>query len=141
MTYATQTDLVDRFGEAELAQLSDRAAGVVLDTTVINRALADADAEIDTYLATRYALPLASVPAVLPRLAADIARYRLFDDRVTEAVRTRYQDAVGLLKRLASGDVLLDGAAATPPAAASGSVGVASRAPARVFDADALAGY
>jgi len=140
MTYATQTDLVERFGEAELAQLSDRESGVVLDTAVITRALADADAEIDAYLATRYALPLASVPAVLPRLAADIARYWLFDDRVTDAVRNRYLDAVSLLKRLASGEVRLDGAT-TPPPAANGSVGVASRAPARVFDADALSSY
>lgn len=140
MTYATQADLTDRFGATELAQLTDREAGQVIDTAVLNRALADADAEIDSYLATRYALPLASTPVVLVRLAADMARYRLHDDRVTEAVRQRYQDAVSLLKRLASGEVLLDGAA-TPPAVATGSVAVSVRAPTRVFGADELASY
>lgn len=140
MTYATQADLTERFGSVELAQLTDRASGQVIDTAVLDRALADADAEINSYLATRYALPLATTPTVLVRLAADMARYRLFDDRVTDAVRQRYQDAVSLLKRLASGEVRLDGAN-TPPEPAAGSVAVQVRAPCRVFSADALSGY
>lgn len=140
MTYATQSDLTDRFGAVELAQLTDRTNGAVVDVAVLGRALADADAEIDSYLATRYTLPLASTPPMLVRLAADIARYRLFDDRTTEAVRQRYQDAVSLLKRLASGEVRLDGAA-TPPPAAGNAVAVQVRAPARVFDAAGLQSY
>lgn len=112
MTYATQADLVDRFGELELAQRTDRTNGTVIDTVVLGRALADADAEIDSYLATRYTLPLASTPVVVTRLACDMTRYRLYDDGVPETVRVRYQDAVSLLKRLASGDVQLAGMAA-----------------------------
>lgn len=138
--YATQADLTDRFGAVELAQLTDRDSGQVIDTAVLDRALADADAEINSYLATRYALPLATTPTVLVRLAADMARYRLYDERVTDAVRARYQDAVSLLKRLASGEVRLDGATLQPEPA-SGSVAVTVRAPARVFGSDALAGY
>lgn len=111
MTYATQADLVDRFGEQELQQLTDRTNGAVIDTVVLGRALADADAEIDSYLATRYTLPLASTPVVLTRLACDMTRYRLYDDAVSETVRVRYQDAVSLLKRMSSGDVLLVGMA------------------------------
>lgn len=111
MTYATQTDLVDRFGELELAQLTDRATGAVVDTVVLGRALADADAEIDSYLATRYTLPLASTPVVLTRLACDMTRYRLYDDGMPDTVRQRYEDAVSLLKRMAKGDVLLVGMA------------------------------
>lgn len=109
MTYATLADMVDRFGETELVQRTDRVDCGTIDTVVLERALADADAEIDSYLATRYALPLASTPAVVNRLACEIARYRLFDDGVPETVRVRYQDAVSLLKRLASGDVVLAG--------------------------------
>lgn len=140
MTYATQADLTDRFGATELAQLSDRESGQVIDIAVLGLALADADAEIDSYLATRYALPLPSTPAVLVRLACDIARYRLYDDRTTEAVRNRYTDAVALLKRLASGEVLLDGAP-TPPTANPSTVSVAVRSPERLFSAQALASY
>lgn len=112
MTYATQTDLIERFGELELAQRTNRVDGATIDTVVLGRALADADAEIDSYLATRYTLPLSSTPPVVNRLACDITRYRLFDDGVPETVRVRYLDAVSVLKRLASGDMLLEGMAA-----------------------------
>ncbi|MDP3652422.1 MAG: DUF1320 domain-containing protein [Rhodoferax sp.] len=112
MTYATQSDLVDRFGEAELAQRTNRVDGLTIDTAVLGRALADADAEIDSYLTKRYALPLASTPLVLTRLACDITRYRLFDDGTPETVRLRYEDAVSLLRRFSSGDVQLAGVAA-----------------------------
>lgn len=141
MTYATQSDLTDRFGATELAQLTDRTNGLVIDTTVLGRALSDADAEIDSYLASRYTLPLASTPVVLVRMAADIARYRLFEDHATTAVRQRYEDAVSLLKRMATGDVQLAGS--TPLVAATSGRGnaVATKAPARVFSTDALSGY
>lgn len=140
MTYATQTDMTDRYGAVELAQLTDRSAGLVINTTVLGRALSDADAEIDGYLATRYTLPLATTAAVLVRLAADIARYRLYDERVTDAVRTRYEDAVSLLKRLSSGDVQLAGASPVPVVGGSGN-SVATRSGAKLFDSASLASY
>jgi len=112
MTYATQIDLVDRFGADELAQRTNRTDGLTIDTVVLERALTDADAEIDSYLAARYTLPLSSTPVVLNRLACDIARYRLYDDGTPATVRQRYEDAVSLLKRMANGDVQLAGMAA-----------------------------
>lgn len=131
MAYATQNDLEDRFGVPELAQLTDPVAGTTINATTVARALADADAEIDARLAVRYALPLASVPAVLVRLAADLARYFLWDARASEQVRHRYKDAVALLDKIASGAVELP--AATPLPAAAGAVAVAASAPARQF--------
>jgi phage gp36-like protein len=117
MTYATQADMVDRFGETELSQRTNRVDGTTIDTTVLGRALADADAEIDGYLAGRYALPLATVPTALVRVACDVARYRLYDDGITDVVRQRYEDATSFLKRISSGDVVLgDLAAATESA-------------------------
>lgn len=140
MTYATQSDLVDRFGLEEIAQRTDRLNGANIDAVVLGRALADADAEIDGYLATRYQLPLASVPVVLTRLAADMARYNLCNNGVPETVRQRYEDAVSLLKRLASGDVQLAGI--TPVVAVGGSGNaVATRVPDRVFSATQLQNY
>ena len=140
MTYATQTDLVERFGFDELAQRTNRVDGLTIDTVVLGRALADADAEIDGYLATRYTLPLASTPAVLVRLAADLARYQLCGDKVPDSVRQRYVDAVVVLKRLATGDVQLAGIAAVPAAGGAGNA-VAARAADRVFGPAQLAGY
>jgi len=140
MTYATQADLTDRFGATELAQRTDRTNGTTIDTVVLGRALADADSEIDGYLATRYTLPLASTPPVLNRLACDMARYRLYDDGVPETVRVRYQDAVGLLKRMASGEVQLAGIAPVAVAGGSGNA-VATRTESKQFDALALSSY
>lgn len=136
MPYATQPDLVTRFGTAELAQLTDHVAGATIDTAVIARALADADAQIDLALRKRYTLPLASVPEVLVRLACDIARYLLWDVRANEQVRTRYKDAVALLDRIAAGDVLLGDALVLPPATAG--VAVVARSPARQFSSSLL---
>lgn len=105
MPYATQADLVERFGETEIIQLSDRDRTGAIDSAVVTAKLADADAEIDAYLATRYTLPLASVPTVLKRVACDVARYHLFDDRVTDDVRRRYEDALKFLQAVAKGTV------------------------------------
>jgi phage gp36-like protein len=136
VTYATQQDLVDRFGAAELAQLTDPVAGTTIDATVVARALNDAAAEIDTRLAARYALPLASVPTVLVRVAADLARYYLWDARATEQVRNRYKDAIALLDKVGSGAVMLAGAELLTPA--SGAVAVAARNPAPQFSSALL---
>ncbi len=129
--YATLADLTARFGEQEIIQLTDRAnppAGTA-DQAVADKALADADAEIDVYVGAKYALPLPSVPDVLRRLCCDIARYRLYEDRATDEVRMRYEDALGLLDRIARGVVSLG--IAEPPAPATG--GVAFTAPERVM--------
>lgn len=116
MTYATQQDLVDRFGATELLQLSDRANTGSIDAAVVAKALADADAEIDSYLAARYTLPLASSPEIIVRLAADMARYFLYDDRATDQVGKRYEAAVKLLRAISSGaaSIGVDSANAQP---------------------------
>ena len=139
MTYATQQDLIDRFGPEELSQLTDRGSGTVIDASVVNRALADADAEIDGYLATRYALPLSSVPGILQLVACNIARYRMLGESTTDEARNRYADAVRWLKGLATGTVQLPGAAGLTPAV--GSVAVAQRSPDPLFGSDTLASY
>lgn len=121
MPYATQQDLVDRFGETEVIQLSDRTgtAGAI-DVAVVAAKLADADAEIDGYLAGRYSLPLVPVPLTLQRIACDIARYHLYDDRVTETVAARYAAAIKFLTAVSKGDIQLgvDAGGEAPPSAA-----------------------
>ncbi len=139
MTYATQQDLVDRFGNDELIQLTDRDNTGAIDAMVVSRALGDADAEINGYLAAQYTLPLASVPAVLVRLACDIARYQLSADRVTESVRDRYKDAVAFLKSLSKGEAQL-GVETGQPAQPTES-GVAFTGPGRVFNREMLRDY
>jgi phage gp36-like protein len=105
--YGSQADMEDRFGTEELIQLTDRTGSGVIDAAVLNRAIADADAEIDGYLASRYKLPLAETPPALTRIACDIARYLLYDDAVIDSVKDRYDNAVKFLRGVARGDVSL----------------------------------
>lgn len=111
MGYCTSQDMQDRYGIEELIQLTDRpdpqtrAYSGVINTTVLDRAIADASAEVDGFLAGRYSTPLDPVPAALVRYACDMARYYLYADQPTENVRKRYEDARSYLLKMAKGEI------------------------------------
>ena len=109
--YIDAQGLVDRFGKEELIQLTDRVNALRIDTVVINRAILDACAEIDSYLSgAGYVVPVVVVPSVLVRIAGNIVRYRLYDDtpsggdRKTEW-RLRYEDELKVLDLIRKGDL------------------------------------
>ncbi|EKE75189.1 gp436 family protein [Gallaecimonas xiamenensis] len=105
--YAALADMQARFGEVELVDLTDRTGTGAIDQAVLDNALDDAAATIDGYLGARYPLPLATVPAVLTRVACDLARYYLYDERATEAVTKRHDDALKMLRSIGDGTVTL----------------------------------
>ncbi len=120
MKYANVQDMISRFGEVEMTQLTDRfepPSGAYVSET-IEQALNDADAEIDAYLAARYALPLAVVPDILKRSACDIARYLLHGPSVTDEVTARYNRVVAFLKSVSRGEAVVgvDGTTGASPA-------------------------
>ncbi len=133
MPYATSLELVVAFGAKELAELStperfdvvtqerlelaiegtapvtgdadENALEAAIDA--INAALAVADSIVDSYIATRYTLPLAVTPVSLRKRTLDLARYELMDQRATESAEKRRDDAIAWLKGIAAGTVLL----------------------------------
>lgn len=109
MPYATQQDIIDRYGQEDLLVVADRDNDGNVDPDVVDEALADATAEIDTWLAAKYDLPLPSTPSVLVRLCVDITIYRLSSEAglASEMRRQRYEDAVRLLKGIAKGEASL----------------------------------
>lgn len=121
MSYATAADLETRFGEAEIDQLSWR--GLASDPDVVLAALADADNEIDGYLAVLYQLPMELVPPLIVRIACDVARFRLWKDGASESVRQAYEDAVAALRGIAAGKIRLPVAGLEPAAFAGASPG------------------
>ena len=143
MTYVTKQGLIDRFGEQELVQLTDRTNIPVstVDDTVVERAIADASAEIDGYLAKVLQLPLTVVPDVLGKKAADIARYFLYGDRADKEsqVTRSYNEALRWLENVSKGLVQLTDGPETPAAAGGGQV--QASAPNRVFTRDSLRGF
>jgi len=118
MNYATVDDMLARFGERELVELSDPDNAAVKRPRV-QRALADAQAFADGYLGQAYRLPLAGClkppvrkgaseqrvpPPQLTRMVCDVARYYLHNDLAPEhEVYRRYQDAAAQLKAIAQG--------------------------------------
>ncbi|ETR79290.1 hypothetical protein X566_01505 [Afipia sp. P52-10] len=128
MTYASQAELEERYGQPMLIMLTDRAdpPANVIDAAVVVRALEDADAEINGYLG-RYKLPLSATPPLVRNLALPIAVYKLHRDAVSEKVRRDYEDAVATLKLIATGTVRLDVAGVEPPAAVGSGVRITDR--------------
>lgn len=106
--YATPTELIAAVSDPQL--VADLTGASEPDIAAITRALESASSEIDSYLATRYILPLATVPDRLRELCIDIAFYKLLNFRPLgdiEDTRRRYTDAIKFLERLADGKVSL----------------------------------
>ena len=117
--YATTVAMISRFGERDLQLLTERENSMPgeINLPVLEQALTDASAEIDSYLAGRYQLPLSNAPDVLERNCCDIARYLLLGDRAPEQVEKRYQAVVKWLTLVSKGDIqlgLADGEAVEP---------------------------
>ena len=144
MSYATPTDIINRYPNRDLVQLSNEDPTITtVNTTVLQQALSDASAEIDGYLGGRFTLPLTDPPAVLSRLASDVAIYRLQALRPLHDLadaRKRYDDAIAMLTKVASGEltlgIALDG---HETAIAQGAEIV--EGPARVFNRNTMKGF
>jgi phage gp36-like protein len=130
--YCTEAQFEARFGEREYADLLSSGHAYA-------QAENDAASMIDGYMASRYTLPLASVPGIVTGWAADITRFKLWDQRAPEEVRKRYEDAISQLRDLAAGRLSLPPDAAGVPVAAG--VAFDGYAACRVFSADTLAGF
>lgn len=117
MAYATLQDLITRFSERRLIQLTDRfdPPAEVVDESVTAEALTHAADMIDGYVRGSYALPFAQVPPILNGLACDIAYFRLFQEPTDEA-RKRYDDAIRTLRDIGAGKIKLpvEGGAEAP---------------------------
>lgn len=121
MPYALPADLITSFGVAELIQQTDLTGSGEYNADTVARALTDASALIDGYVASRYSLPLAATPALLVTLCCDLARYALYVDAVPDIVQARRDQAVASLRDIAAGRVRLDaGQGSDTPAAPSG---------------------
>lgn len=124
MNYATVQDMIDRFSERELIELTDPDI-VAVQVSKAQRALDDAQAFADGYVGRVYRLPLAGcakpapvpgnpgavdyvAPPQLTRIACDVARYYLYDDLAPEhEVYLRYKAAERELTALAEGKAVL----------------------------------
>jgi len=135
MAYGTQSDLLKMISQEELAALT-ADAGEVPDGAVVEEAIRQAEAEIDSYLGTCYTVPFSPVPAQIKALCLDLAIYRLYSRRsVVPAVRRqRYDAAVSFLKEAAGGGAVVEGVDGPAPGGSREVVEVSSAS--RVFSRD-----
>jgi len=139
MSYCTEQQLIDRFGEQELIQLTDYDNVDAINNDTLSRAIADAAAEIDGYLAERYTTPLASVPARIADIAASLVRCRLYTHDIPDEVAEGCKTARRWLEGVAMGKWPVPGLAEKGGAETTGSPQVS--APGRVFTDDTLKGF
>ncbi len=109
MAYCSQSDLLTMISQEELAELT-ADLGDLPDPFVVAEVIAQAEAEIDVYLGSRYALPLTPTPPRLKALAVDMTIYQLYSRRsaVPAVRRERYAAAVAFLKAVAAGNLSLE---------------------------------
>lgn len=111
--YATTQDIIDLYGRefVEVVALRPDEASLTEPATAaaITDALAQATSEADSYIAQRYATPVANRPRVLEVHVINIACHHLAatQDRMTEIIRQRYEDAMRWLKDVAAGKAKL----------------------------------
>lgn len=141
MSYASLAQLVGRFGERLLIQLTDRATPStgVIDAAVVAQELSNTDAVIDGYLAGRYALPLGSTPPLLADLALAIAIYKLHPFAPDPKIVDDYKDAVATLGKIATGTVRLPLAGLEPQS--GGAAGVVTIDRERPLTPESLTGF
>lgn len=108
MTYATRPAYQTEFEASELTQLESGRPGA------FEQCAQDADGEINSYLATRYAVPVLPAPKPLIAVALDITRFRIHDERASDLVVKRYERAVSWLRDISAGKAALIADDGTP---------------------------
>lgn len=108
--YSALADILERLPQDVLIDLTDDDGAGTVDESVVTRAIADADAEIDAYVGKRHNLPLAKTPDILRRLSVELAIGNLYSRRAAgtpDEWRNRAKDATRLLRDIADGRVSL----------------------------------
>ena len=112
--YATQQDLIDRYGTPRLVQLTDIGLPQTgeINATVVAGRLADASAEVDGYFGARVAVPMAAPVAPMVRLVTTrIAYALLLGAAASDTDRADLADARKYLMAIARGEIPLPSAA------------------------------
>ena len=142
MPYSTYNDIKKMIPELALINLTDDTDTGVANQDDIAEAIAQADAEIDTYCGARFHTPFAAVPDVIRKTSVDIAIYNLYSRRAEKIPETRvdrYKNAVRILEHISKGEISI-GIDPEPAKSSHGSPESNKRLNDRVFTRDRLRG-
>ena len=114
MGYITNDDIKTRLGTTTYLQLTDDDGNGSAAAGVVDEARLGAEGELDSYMATRYTVPLdlsgePALAAVIKSFALDLAVYRLHSRRtpIPSDISKRRDEATTWLNRVALGYVQL----------------------------------
>ena len=150
MSYSTRAQVREMIKDDALNAIigdtfiEDPAEREELVGPIIDAAIGDADAEIDGYLAKRYALPLSPAPKAVNKFSKDIAVYNLFsrigivESSDQKTYLNRYNSAIKFLTLVAEGKVSLGAESDDPATSAATGFSVTSNP--RLFSRDRMRG-
>lgn len=107
MAYADISDVFKRY--PLVSNVVGSGTNLVASADVSSIYIADSESLVNAFLSSRYVIPLVSEP-MLTWLTADIAIYRLFEDklpRFPDAVEKRYLNVMSMLWQLQNGKLNL----------------------------------
>lgn len=113
MPYIQLQDLLDELGEDILVQLTDDLDAGEINEIIVSKAIASAEGTFESYIRTRYSLPVPATQLVKSRIL-NLAIYELyrkratFDDGVFKVKKTAYDETISLLKDIQKGVAALD---------------------------------
>lgn len=143
MPYSTLTDIKKLISEVTVNQLTDdEDTGAVVESRV-TEAIAQADAEINSYCGGRYTVPFSTVPDIVKKISVDIAIYNLYSRKVEEIPETRadrYKNAIRQLEGISKGIISI-GESPEPAAISEGGVETNKTESDRTFAKDTLSGF
>jgi phage gp36-like protein len=133
MAYVTNEDIEAWLGSEAYIALTDDSGTGSADTTKVVEARLGAEGEANSYLSTRYAVPVdvssePEIEAVLKSFVVDLVSYRLHSRRppVPDDVVRRREEAITWLSRVASGVVQLPASVALKESTVLGTLGEAA---------------
>jgi len=107
MAYCTLADIEKQIPEDILIQLTDDDRTGAVDSDIVDRAIEDADNEIDSFLSLRFNLPLDSTPGFVRRMSVNLAICNMYAHRphleIPDSYKGRCDRDRGLLEKIAEG--------------------------------------
>lgn len=143
MAYAALTDIKKLLPESIVIQLTDDENLGEVNQDRIDEAVAQADAEIDSYCGAKYSVPFSTAPDIVKKISVDIAIYNLYSrkvDVIPEIRAERYKNAIRQLEGISKGSISI-GEAVEPDVPTEGGPEVNKTESDRIFTRDTMEGF
>lgn len=101
MAYCTQSDIEEEISQATLIELTDDEGLGIVNATRVTKAITSADAEVNSYLAQRYSVPMTAGLELLKDLSIHLALEKLFGRKPGSLPDDR-KDRIAAVRKLLS---------------------------------------